>query len=154
MRTAVYINDYKTQVNINDNFFLESDNGAEFPCAAEYIVLSRGKDEMILFNQKTNAYFGGLYSQLYFIKGKIRLNGIKVRYFAYYFSSYNKNNLLEVRSSREKDLGKYNWCVKHCIGDTTKTVDQLAELAKQVKAAYIEKQKQKINKLKKIYKRL
>ena len=102
------------------------------------------KKELVVFNEKSNEYHGGKYSHVHLIKGKIRLNGINQDYVAFYFTSYNKKNLLEVKSSREKDVENYTWCVKHEIGDTTKTVDQLAELAKQVKNAYIEKKRQKI----------
>jgi hypothetical protein len=99
---------------------------------------------LFLFNDRSNEFFGGRYSHVQFIKGKIRLNGVKIQYFAFYFASYDKNNLLEVKSLREKDVGMYTWCVQHEVGDPTKTVDQLAQLAKQVKAAYIEKKRRKI----------
>jgi hypothetical protein len=101
---------------------------------------------LFLFNDRSNEFFGGKFSHVHFIKGKgkIVVNDKKVQYFAFYFGSYDKSNLLEVKSSREKDLGRFTWCVQHEVGDPTKTVDQLAQLAKQVKAAYIEKKRRKI----------
>jgi len=149
MCTAFYISNFKTQVSITDNFFSETihnTTGSNFnsPFISEFKIIQRKKKELFLLNEKSNDDFGGRYSHLHFFKGKITLNGVKVYYFAFYFSSYDKKNLLEVKSPREKEIGKYTWTVKHKIGDTTKTVDQLAELAKQVKDAYIEKKRQKI----------
>lgn len=149
MRTNVYISEYQTQICINDSIFSEiihDTKGSQFK--SEYItnfkIIIREKDELVLLNDKSNEYFGGKYSNMHFIKGKICLNGVKIHYFAFYFGSYDKLNLLEVKSLREKDVEKYTWSVNHKIGDTTKTVDQLAALAKQVKASYIEKKKRKI----------
>jgi len=144
MCAAFYISNFKTQVSITDNFFLETIHDTQFPYVIEFKIIQRKKKELFLLNEKSNEYYGGRYSHLHFFKGKITLNGVKVYYFAFYFSSYDKKNLLEVKSPREKEIGKYTWCVKHEIGDTTKTVDQLAELAKQIKDAYIEKKRQKI----------
>ena len=39
--------------------------------------------------------------------------------------------------NNEKDKTKFTWCVQHKIGDKTKTVDELAEIAKKIKAKYI-----------------
>jgi len=142
---TTYISEYKTQISITDSFFLETIHDTTTTSyATEFKIIKREKNELFLLNEKSNEYNGGKYSHMHFIKGKIRLNGKKVRYFAFYFGSYNKKHLLEVTSSREKEISKYTWCVQHEIGDNTKSVDQLAELAKQVKNAYIEKKRQKI----------
>lgn len=140
---TVHISEYKTQVSITDSFFLETIHDAITPYVTEFKIIKRKKNELFLLNETSNEYNGGKYSHMHFIKGKIRLNGIKVYYFAFYFGSYDKKHLLEVKSPREKEIAKYTWCVQHEIGDTTKTVDQLVELTKQVKAAYIETQREK-----------
>ena len=106
---AVYISEYKTQVSITDSFFLETIHDTTTTSyITEFKIIRREKNELFLLNETSNEYNGGKYSDMHFIKGKSRLNGKKVRYFAFYFGSYDKKHLLEVASSREKEIAKGN----------------------------------------------
>jgi hypothetical protein len=139
-----HISEFKTQVSITDSFFIETIHDDESPYISEHKILKREKNAFILFNESSNMYNGGKHSHLHYFNGKISINSLDVKFFAFYFGSYDKKTLLDVRVPREKEIAKYTFCVQHKVGDNSKTVDQHSALAKQVKDAYIEMKKQKI----------
>jgi hypothetical protein len=159
MVKTAYISEHKVQVCVDNTFFCEtvhdedigtalnSEFNKEDPYVAKYRILHCDKDKgkCIMLNYKTNGYNGGKYSVLDYIKGSMIVSNKKVKYYAFHFSGYDYDDLISVgEEKKEGDLSKYTWCVEHIIGDTTKKINDLSELAKKIKNKYIKKNK-KIN---------
>ena len=131
-----YYSDYGAQIIVKPDFFAEIANHQVPPFPdkylGEYKVIERCKNRMYLLAEGSTSYTAGLFSQLDFVEGKICINGKKYEYFAFYFSAFDKKDLLEVCVPAEKDLSKYTFCVKHKLCSKY-TREQLIEIAKQIK---------------------
>jgi hypothetical protein len=133
------VHDEDIGITLNPEFKKEN------PYVAKYRILHYDKNRCIMLNSKTNDYNGGKYSVLDYIKGSIILSSKKVNYYAFHFSGYDCSDLISVgEKEKEKELSKFTWCVEHIIGDTTKKISDLSELAKKIKNKCIKKNK-KIN---------
>ena len=140
MVKIAYISEYKTELCMTPDFFGETIHDTVEPYVVEYHIIdnNENKGKCILMSYRSNTYYPGRYCNLRYIKGSMCINKKKVKYFAFYFCTFDKSNLLIVDEVEdEKDKTKFTWCVQHKIGDKTKTVDELAEIAKKIKAKYI-----------------
>jgi hypothetical protein len=135
------VSEYKTELCMTPDFFGETIHDTEHPYVSEYHIIDNDKNnsKCTLMNYQSNTYNPGKYSNLKYIKGSMCIDKKKVKYFAFYFCTFDKSNLLNVNDvDDEKDVKKYTFCIQHIIGDKTKTVDELAEIAKKIKSKYIE----------------
>jgi hypothetical protein len=142
MVKTAFISEYKTEICMTREFFGETIHDDTNPYVAEYHIIdnNKKKGKCIMMNYRSNQYNPGKYSVMEYIQGIMVVKKEKVNYFAFYFGGYDKTNLINVGEVQEEtDTSKYTWCVQHKIGNTNNTVEELAEIAKKIKAKYIKR---------------
>jgi hypothetical protein len=139
----VYLSEYKTECWFTENYFCETIHQTEQSYVSEYkvVAIDNTKKKMYLMNESSNQYNPGKYSSVKYLKGSMKIKCKTVYYFAFYFETYDKPDLLSVKDTDKIDASKYTWCVRHKIGsnDANETVEKLCELAKKIKTKYIKK---------------
>lgn len=108
-----YLSEYEETIIVQPNTFIENNN-KENNYLINNVIIEYGKNKFftVCTQSLVNPEYIGKYSQIDYIYGNFCYNDIIFQYFAYYFSSFDKNNLSEMCVDTEKDFNKYTFCIK------------------------------------------
>ena len=107
-----YLSEYEETIIVQPNIFIENKNDNNYLINNLIIDYGKNKFYTICTQSVVNPEYIGKYSQVDYIYGNFCYNDSTFQYFAFYFSSFDKNNLSEVCVDTEKDLKKYSFCIK------------------------------------------
>lgn len=119
---GIYISEYSETIVVKPDVFIE--NKASYP--EPYQIISeilRKKNNTFYVLCTKSATHSGKFGQIDYLYGNVFLDKKPYRYFAYFFSTYDKNSLSEACAPKEKDLRKYSFCVEAPFCGATASLD-------------------------------
>ena len=108
---GTYISEYSETIVVKPEVFIENrSSGPEPYQIISEILRKKNNTFYILFTKSVTQ--SGKFGQIDYISGNIIFEKKPYKYFAYFFSTYDKNSLSEACGPREKDLRKYSFCLE------------------------------------------
>ena len=127
-----YLSEYNETIIVHPSTFIENNNYGSTPYLLTYEILEYQINKFFVLCTQSETTLGK-FGQVDYISGNFRHDNFRYEYFAYYFSSFDKNNLFEICVPTEKDLSKYTFCIKTSICNKNKVPEDFKNIIKYIK---------------------
>lgn len=132
---GAYVSEYFESIVFQPYLFIQSFQEDE---QSKYVltnnIVQRTPRKCITMNNIEDFGVIGRFAQMDYVYGEnIDIDGHFFSYLAFYFSSFDKKNIVDACVPREENISLYTFCIKVKVCDTRFTFSDLAKIAQRIR---------------------